>query len=110
MTCLVACDSDGEIVGTVSAQVLANGEGHLRGMAVRPNYQGSDTAARLLSAAEKLLRDRGCALVSLDTTQVLTRAIAFYERHGFVASGRVQDFFGMPLYEYKKDLKATDRA
>ena len=31
-------------------------------------------------------------------------AIRFYERNGYVASGRVGDFFGMPLYEYLKPL------
>jgi hypothetical protein len=28
----------------------------------------------------------------------------FYERHGYRRSGRVQDFFGMPLIEYAKDI------
>lgn len=30
--------------------------------------------------------------------------VRFYEKHGFAASGRVADFFGMPLFEYTKFL------
>src|SRR5438309_644425 len=104
MTCFVACDSAGQIVGTVGAQVVATSEGHLRGMAVRPEWQGGEVAALLLSAAERTLLEAGCEAVSLDTTQPLARAIRFYERHGFVATGRVQDFFCMPLFEYKKTM------
>jgi GNAT superfamily N-acetyltransferase len=118
-------------------------EGHIRGMAVLPSWQGlrvrvsrntelpvlpeerSDeapvfaepqaspelaegvvegTAAELLHAAERYLRSQRCTRVTLDTTAPLQRAIRFYERNGYRASGRVIDFFGMPLYEYVKDL------
>jgi ribosomal protein S18 acetylase RimI-like enzyme len=104
MTCLVACEPAGEIVGTVGAQAVAPSEGHLRGMAIRPAWQGSQAAVQLLSAAESTLFEAGCDTVSLDTTRPLARAIRFYERQGFVATGRVQDFFGMPLFEYKKAI------
>jgi putative intracellular protease/amidase/GNAT superfamily N-acetyltransferase len=106
MTCLVACDPDGEIAGTIGVKVTGR-EGHLRGMAVRPEWQGSETAALLLSAAEGTLVTVGCDAVSLDTTEPLARAIHFYERHGFIATGRVQDFFGMPLLEYKKPIASV---
>jgi DNA-binding transcriptional MerR regulator len=42
--------------------------------------------------------------VTLDTTEPLTRAIRFYERQGYSPSGRVTDFYGMKLYEYRKAL------
>jgi len=42
--------------------------------------------------------------VTLDTTRPLERAIRFYERCGYRATGVVRDFFGMPLFEYAKDL------
>jgi hypothetical protein len=42
--------------------------------------------------------------VTLDTTWPLQRAIRFYERQGYAATGRETDFFGMPLYEYAKPL------
>jgi putative intracellular protease/amidase/ribosomal protein S18 acetylase RimI-like enzyme len=110
MAIFVACDDGGEVVGTVSAQVLTPGEGHLRGMAVRPQWQGTAAAPALLTAAEGLLRDAGCDAVSLDTTHPLARAQRFYQRNGFAATGRVQDFFGMPLFEYRKLLARRDAA
>ena len=103
MTILVA-EHAGMIVGTIGYEAGAHGEGHLRGMAVRRSAQGGGLAERLLSAAEGALRDAGCDRVTLDTTRPLTRAIAFYERHGYAPTGLSQDFFGMELVEYEKRL------
>jgi GNAT superfamily N-acetyltransferase len=61
--------------------------------------------AGLLAVAERYLARQGCSRITLDTTQVLQRAIRFYERNGYVATGHVSDFFGMPLYEYAKRLQ-----
>jgi GNAT superfamily N-acetyltransferase len=93
----------GEVVGTISAS--SDGErGHLRGMAVLPKWHGTGTAAMLLAAIEDWLRFRGCKQVTLDTTEPLKAAIAFYANHGYRRSGNVSDFFGMPLIEYVKEL------
>lgn len=102
MRVLVAVSGD-EVVGTIGC-VAASEEGHLRGMAVLSGWQGSGVASALLRAAEDDLRKNGCAFVTLDTTEPLQRAIRFYEKHGYVRSGRVRDFFGMGLYEYTKGL------
>jgi GNAT superfamily N-acetyltransferase len=104
MTILIAEDASGTIAGTIAAGLGEDRDGHLRGMAVRAGRQGTGVAAQLLAAAESLLHARGCLRVTLDTTAPLTRAIAFYRRHGYAPTGRVQDFYGMPLYEYAKDL------
>jgi ribosomal protein S18 acetylase RimI-like enzyme len=95
--------SEGAIIGTIGCKARGI-EGHLRGMAVVPEFQGSGVATALLQAAEQDLSDSGCQSVTLDTTEPLTRAIQFYERHGFARSGRVADFFGMKLHEYRKAL------
>src|SRR5262252_4701568 len=55
MQVLVATDSSGRVVGTV-AYKAENHEGHIRGMAVRPGWQGTGVAARLLEQAEADLR------------------------------------------------------
>lgn len=104
MSVLVAVAPDGEIVGTIASAVNDAGVGHLRGMAVLPEWQGAGVAALLLDAAEHELRTKNCSLVTLDTTEPLQRATRFYVKHGYRASGRVSDFFGMPLFEYVKDL------
>jgi GNAT superfamily N-acetyltransferase len=102
MTVLVAAEHEA-IVGTI-AYALQGQEGYLRGMAVLPERQGSDIAAALLSQAEADLRRLGCARITLDTTEPLRRAVRFYLKRGFEPTGRVTDFFGMPLHEYAKRL------
>ncbi len=108
MTVLVAEDESGEIVGTIAHQLTRSGEAHLRGMAVDPRRQGSGIAERLLGAAERELNAQGCQRVTLDTTEPLQRAIRFYRRCGYEATGRETDFFGMALFEYAKSLGATN--
>jgi ribosomal protein S18 acetylase RimI-like enzyme len=104
MTVLVVGGGEGDIVGTVAYEVTCHGEGHLRGMAVDPRAQGGGVATALIQAVEQELASLGCERVTLDTTQALQRAIRFYERHGYRATGVVGDFFGMPLFEYAKHI------
>lgn len=99
----------GRIVGTIACSVENAKEGHLRGMAVDPAWQGSAVASALLGVAEAALAEQGCSRVTLDTTQVLSRAKLFYERNGYRLSGMVTDFFGMPLYEYVKQVGGPSR-
>ena len=105
MSIFVAVIESGEIVGTIGCEVVHEAEGHLRGMAVRPEWQGSGVAKQLLDHAESELRDRGCQRITLDTTGPLKRAVRFYEKNGFRSSGKVGNFFGMPLFQYLKTLK-----
>lgn len=101
--CVLVAEADRQIVGTIGFCV--NGaEGHLRGMAVLPAWQGTGLAAALLRAAEKELQKSGCAHATLDTSEPLKRAIRFYEMRGFSATGKVTEFFGMQLHEYAKLL------
>jgi putative acetyltransferase len=93
----------GEVVGTVSAS-SDSGCGHLRGVAVLPEWHGRGVAARLLAAIEDWLRSSGCTEATLETTMPLATAIRFYEKHGYRRSGNIFDYFGMPLIEYSKPL------
>ena len=93
----------GNVVGTISGTCDAE-EGHLRGMAVLPEWHGLGVAGKLLAAIEALLRGYGCKRITLDTTLPLVPAMKFYERNGYRRSGNISDFFGMPLIEYEKQL------
>jgi ribosomal protein S18 acetylase RimI-like enzyme len=106
MAVFVAVDNSDCIVGTIACNVVGNGEGHLRGMAVLPEFQASGIADQLLTCAEQELAKQHCSRVTLDTTGPLQRAMRFYERHGYRRSGKVGNFFGMPLIEYVKVLRA----
>jgi len=101
--CVFVAVSEGNVVGTVACTARGE-EGHLRGMAVLPDWQGSGVASALLQAAEAEIRNKRCKRVTLNTTEPLARAIRFYARHAFTRSGRVSDFFGMPLHEWVKFL------
>ena len=100
----VAVTRRGRVIGTVAA-ATADGEGHLRGMAVHPDFQHRGVAAKLLERALGDLGARHCRRVTLDTTRPLHTAARFYVGKGFRRTSRVSDFFGMPLYEYAKALR-----
>ncbi|HTV64152.1 MAG TPA: GNAT family N-acetyltransferase [Bryocella sp.] len=104
MHVLVAVSPQEGIAGTIAFALMDDREGHLRGMAVLPAWQGRGVAEALLLAAESELASLRPLRVTLDTTQPLERAMRFYEKHGYRKSGKVVDFFGMPLYEYIKEL------
>jgi GNAT superfamily N-acetyltransferase len=72
---------------------------------VLPDYQGSGVAEALMEEVEQELRRQGCERLTLDTTAPLERAANFYERVGFAKTGKVSDFFGMPMTEYAKVLR-----
>jgi N-acetylglutamate synthase-like GNAT family acetyltransferase len=105
MRIFVAATPTGRIIGTIGYHLRQGQEGHIRGMAVRPTWQGCGAAERLLVAVESEIRSRGGSHIVLETTAPLERAVRFYERNGFHATGNVTDFFGMPLYEYAKRLE-----
>jgi GNAT superfamily N-acetyltransferase len=109
MTVFVAEDRAGRVAGTVACGKASEGEGHLRGMAVRTLWHGAGAAQVLLEHAESELRAQGCWRVTLDTTLPLERAMRFYEKNGYRRSGRVTDFFGMRLIEYEKKQLANSK-
>jgi GNAT superfamily N-acetyltransferase len=104
MTVLVAVSAQGNVVGTIGGAVVSTSEGHLRGMAVPPQWHGRGIARRLLEAMEKHLLATGCTRISLDTTEPLLCAMRFYEKNGFTRTGKIGDFFSMPLIEYAKSF------
>ena len=103
MTILVA-ERDGLILGTIAYRVIGDGTGHLRGMAVLPDFHGQGLADKLLQAAESALRAAGCSCVTLNTTHPLERAVRFYAKQGYEPTGAKKDYFGMPLIERAKRL------
>ena len=100
----VAVTPEGEIAGTIGGSIVSPGEGHIRGMAVLPQWQGAGISGQLLQAVEGEFRAQNCGRITLGTTQPLDRAMGFYEKNGYRRTGMVSDFFGMPLFEYVKPL------
>jgi predicted N-acetyltransferase YhbS len=104
MTVLVAVDRSNAILGTIAWMAVSPSEAHLRGLAVAPPHHGEGVGASLLAGALNQIRQAGHRRVTLDTTTPLEVARRFYERAGFRPSGKVSDFFGMPLIEYFLEL------
>ena len=105
MNLYVAIDLIGEIIGTIGWTKVSKEEGHIRGMAVYPKYQGNNSpAASLLQTVEDETNSQDCIFLSLDTTEILKRAQNFYRKHGFKETGKTGDFFGTIIIEFVKEI------
>lgn len=78
------------LVGLVNdrivASVMVGYDGHrgwINYLAVDPDYQRSGYGLAMMSEAERLLRDFGCAKINLQVRTDNLNAIAFYESLGF---------------------------
>ena len=86
----LAVDPDGLLVAEVDDQligsVMVGYDGH-RGwvnyLAVHPARRGDRLGARLMDAAETLLRGRGCPKLNLQVRTSNAAAFAFYEAIGY---------------------------
>ena len=75
---------DGVLAGTCGVFPVAPATYELRKMYLRPTGRGLGIGARMLEVAIAWTRAAGGAQLVLDTVEEMTRAIAFYEAHGFV--------------------------
>lgn len=62
----------------------------LRGMATDPDFRGQQLGSRLLSEAEKILKEKGCQLLWFNARET---AFVFYEKNGYQCIG---DMFDIP--------------
>ena len=80
----IACGERGEVLGTAGMYWLSPTMFELRKMYLDARMRGHRVGTRLLEAAIAWAKAQGGTRVVLDTTDEMTSAIAFYERHGFV--------------------------
>lgn len=104
MELYVAVIDDEKIVGTIGWARITDEEAHIRGMAVHPDYHGTGIATALLKRTEREIEKAGYSYITLDTTEVLKRAQRFYQKQGYEHTGKVSEFFGMPIFEFIKKL------
>ncbi len=74
---------DGVLLGTCGVFPLQSGTFELRKMYLLPASRGLGLGKQLLEVAVRWSRDHGGTRIVLDTVEEMTRAIAFYEAHGF---------------------------
>ena len=80
----IARGESGELLGTAGMFRLSPTMFELRKMYLRPASRGLGLGKQLLDASLAWTKDQGATHVVLDTMEKMTRAIAFYEAHGFV--------------------------
>jgi GNAT superfamily N-acetyltransferase len=84
-------DADGEVVGGQRGWTWGTCAG-ISMVWIREDARGDGWGRRLLAAAEQVARERGCRQVVVSSFTF--QAPAFYERCGYVETGRVE---GLPL-------------
>lgn len=68
-------------------------EMHLLSIAVAPEERGTGAAEMLLDEAISKSREKGCLKVVLEVRVSNSRAIRFYEKHGFTQVGRRKGYY-----------------
>ena len=93
--------------GVATLSAIAKGKDlYLRSMAVHPRARGRGIGAQLLEIAERFAHDHGYRDLVLSTTPFLDRAIALYERCGFVRTDEApHELFGTPLFTMRKRIQ-----
>jgi ribosomal protein S18 acetylase RimI-like enzyme len=77
-------------------------QGHVISMWVAPSHRGAGVSAALLDAVRCWAESRGISALRLMAVGNNDRAIAFYERYGFVKTGRTEPYPNDPaLFEYE---------
>lgn len=83
-----AYDGD-ELVGGLTGETWARWLG-IELLWVRADRRGSGLGGQILARAEQIARDRGCVGARLETWDFQARP--FYERHGYVVFGVLEDY------------------
>jgi ribosomal protein S18 acetylase RimI-like enzyme len=76
----------GEIDGKIVAAVMAGYDGHrgwINYLAVEPSIRQKGLGREIMTEAERLLRDVGCAKINLQVRTNNSRVIEFYKRIGY---------------------------
>jgi putative acetyltransferase len=87
---------DGEAVGC-GAAVLNDGWGEIKRMFVRPQLRGRGVAQGILAFLESSARERGFALMRLETGVSQPDALRLYERAGYARRGPFGKYGPDPL-------------
>lgn len=81
----IARDDDaGALLGCCGVFPVESKTFELRKMYLSPSARGKGVGKALLDVAVRWTKQQGADRMVLDTTEQMTRAIAFYEAHGFV--------------------------
>jgi putative acetyltransferase len=103
---LVARDARGDAVGCGAIRELEPGAGEIKRMFVRPEARGQGIARLLLEGLEREARERGIAVMRLETGTLQAEARSLYESAGYQpipCYGRYRDEPRSRCYERRLD-------
>jgi GNAT superfamily N-acetyltransferase len=93
-TFVLARGADGQLLGCAALRPLDGEVGEVKRMYARPGTAGVGSA--LLAHLEQAARDFGYRQLWLETRRVNTRAVGFYERHGYGPIPNYGKYIGRP--------------
>jgi ribosomal protein S18 acetylase RimI-like enzyme len=96
-----------DIVGTAAIKMYSDNL-YLQSMAVRPGVQRKGIGMLILGEIEKRARETGVDELSLECYEPLTKAIRVYEKFGFRKTGRRRPYYGITIFEMKKNIRRVD--
>ena len=108
---MVLEDENGVIRGTVAMKPCPDRETvcWMKRLYLDPSLHGTGEGERLLEWAYKQTRALGCMRIELWAYVGFSRAIRFYEKHGFVSDGSIHEmtdsYEPYDVYLYAKDLE-----
>lgn len=89
ITLLKYVNDEGRIDGFVYLEQIKNNRLYLGMLTVNPTLQARGTGRQLLQAADEHARKLGCKAVKISVITSRSKLIAWYERRGFVATGKI---------------------
>jgi ribosomal-protein-alanine N-acetyltransferase len=91
----LAAEEEGAVVAFLVAREV-EGEWELENLAVEPGARRRGVGSRLLAAFLELARSRGARAIHLEVRESNRAARAFYEKWGFLPSGRRPTYYAQP--------------
>ncbi|RPH34317.1 GNAT family N-acetyltransferase [bacterium] len=96
-----------ELVGCGALRPLEAGMAEIKRMFVRPPYRGRGISRKILGALESIARERGYAVLRLETGTEQPEALALYRSSGYAGIPSYGEYLGNPYsicFEKKLDL------
>lgn len=107
---VLVAERGGRLLGCVHLELGQGGACLLGLLSVDPEEQAAGIGRELLAAAEAHARDRmGAALMAMNVVSVRPELLAWYERRGYVRTGRLVPFEPHPGVTFLRGPLAFER-
>jgi ribosomal protein S18 acetylase RimI-like enzyme len=80
-------EENSALISCVYVELKASGRGHIGLLAVEPDRQKSGLGRRMITAAEKYLKEAGCEFADLRVVNARAELQPIYEKLGYSVSG-----------------------